>query len=445
MADKTLAIILAAGKGTRMRSALPKVMHPVAGLPIVGHVLKAVAGANVSDIALVVSPDATWPDTFGDVASAYVQTEAKGTAHAVMAAEGAVRADHDAVVVLFADNPLITAGTVDRLLATLNTGADIAVLGFTPPDPYGYGRIVRGDDGAVAAIVEERDASEAERAITLCNSGVMAIRTGAPFDAIGTIGNDNAKGEYYLTDLIAIGASRGFKMALDTAPYDEVLGINTRTQLAEAEAAFQQRARAEAVERGRLMAPETVYFSHDTDIGEDAVIEPYVVFGPGVTVGAQATVRAFTHLEGARVAEGAVVGPYARLRPGAEVGRDARVGNFVEVKAATLGEGAKVNHLSYVGDASVGAGANVGAGTITCNYDGLHKHRTVIGEGAFIGSNSALVAPVNVGVRGYVGSGSVVTEDVPDDALAIGRGRQVNKEGRSPALAIADAKKAKAR
>lgn len=443
MGTKTLAIVLAAGKGTRMRSPLPKVMHKVGGLPLVAHVLRAVADAKVDDVALVIGPHAAWADDFVDRAALCVQPQARGTADAVRAAAGVVSDEHEAVVVLFADNPLITGETIARMVAKVREGADIAVLGFEPPDPYGYGRIVQRADGAVEAIVEERDASEEERAIGLCNSGVMAIRTGAPFDAISLIGNDNAKGEFYLTDLIALGAERAFSMVLDTASFDEVMGINTRTQLSEAEAAFQARARAAAVESAHVLAPETVYFSHDTQIGADAVIEPYVVFAPGVTVEAGATVRAFSHLEGARVAAGAVVGPYARLRPGADVGEDARVGNFVELKAATLGPGAKVNHLSYVGDATVGAGANLGAGTITCNYDGLNKHRTVIGDWAFIGSNSALVAPVTVGERGYVGSGSVVTDDVPVDALAIGRGRQVNKEGRSPATKIAAAKKAK--
>lgn len=430
---KTLAIVLAAGKGTRMRSSLPKVMHPVAGLPLVAHVLKAVTGAGVCDAALVVAPEATWASAYSALASAHVQAEAKGTAHAVLAAREAVRPDHEAVVVLFADNPLITAATIDGLLSALEAGADVAVLAFETDAPHGYGRIVEDGAGGVAAIVEERDASEAERAITLCNSGVLAVRCGAPFETIAEIGSDNAKGEFYLTDLVALARAKGLTVALSRAPFDEVMGVNTRAQLVEAEAAFQRRARAAAVEVAHVVAPETVYFSHDTVIGADAVIEPYVVFAPGVSVGPGASVRAFSHLEGARVGPGAVVGPYARLRPGADVGDGARVGNFVEVKAATLGPGAKVNHLSYVGDASVGAGANLGAGTITCNYDGAQKHRTVIGEGAFIGSNSALVAPVEVGARGYVASGSVVTDDVPDEALAIARGRQVNKDGRSPA------------
>lgn len=433
MDERTLAIVLAAGKGTRMRSRIPKVMHPVAGLPMVAHVLRSVERAGVGSAALVVPEGSDWAEAFADRAGIFVQDPPRGTADAVLAAKRAVTDAHEAILVLFADNPLIRPETIARLAERVRGGADVAVLGFEAGDPTGYGRLLRDDAGQVVAIREERDASDAERAVTLCNSGLMAIRGGAPFEALSDIGSDNAKAEFYLTDLIEIGAARGFSMVLETVPEDEVLGVNTRTQLAAAEAAFQARARAEAVERAFVTAPDTVHFSHDTAIGEDAVIEPYVVFGPGVAVGEGATVRAFSQLEGAILSPGAVVGPYARLRPGANVGPGARIGNFVEVKAATLGPDAKVNHLSYVGDAFVGAGANLGAGTITCNYDGEAKHRTTIGEGAFVGSNSALVAPVSVGARSYVGSGSVVTEDVPDEALAIGRGRQVNKPGRSPA------------
>ncbi|MBJ3774685.1 bifunctional UDP-N-acetylglucosamine diphosphorylase/glucosamine-1-phosphate N-acetyltransferase GlmU [Acuticoccus mangrovi] len=438
MNSRSLAVVLAAGKGTRMRSRLAKVMHPVGGLAMIGHVLAAARAAGVGDTALVVAPDATWPQKLAGEAAVYVQSEARGTAHAVLAAAEAVRPDHDAVVVLFGDNPLITPATIASVLARVEEGADVAVLAFEPDDPTGYGRVLLDESGRVAAIREERDATEEERAVRLCNSGVMAIRTGAPFAALADIGSDNAKGEFYLTDLVALGRQRGFDMVWQLADAEEVLGVNDRAQLAEAEAVFQRRARSKALEVATLLAPATVFFSHDTVLAEDVTVEPHVVFGPGVSVGEGARVRAFSHLEGAVVSPGAVVGPYARLRPGATIGADARIGNFVEVKNATIAPGAKVNHLSYIGDATVGAGANIGAGTITCNYDGVHKYRTEIGAGAFIGSNSALVAPVTIGEYAFVGTGSVVTDDVPADALAIGRGRQVTKEGRSPARPGAD-------
>ncbi len=431
MAGKTLAIVLAAGKGTRMRSKVPKVMHKVGGLPMIEHVLGAVRMAGASETVLVVAPDSDWAGTLAQAPRAFVQDPPLGTAHAVLAAREAFASAPDAVVVLFGDSPLITPASIERALARVRGGADIAVLAFRTDTPTGYGRVLMAD-GQVVAIREEADASDAERAVTLCNSGVMAIAGGAPLAALDEIGNANSKGEYYLTDLIAIGRAKGFAMVVAEASAEEVLGVNDRAQLAQAEAVFQDRARRAAMEHATLEAPHTVYFSHDTVLGEDVHVEPNVVFGPGVEVAAGVRIRAFSHLEGARVASGAVVGPFARLRPGADIGPKAHVGNFVEIKNAVLGAGAKANHLTYVGDADVGAGANLGAGTITCNYDGVHKHRTTIGQGAFIGSNSALVAPVRVGERAYVASGSVVTEDVPDEALAIGRGRQVNKPARSP-------------
>lgn len=432
MNSRSLAVVLAAGKGTRMRSRLPKVMHTVGGLPMVSHVLRAVSDAGLGRTALVVAPDADWAGTVARGASIHVQEEQRGTAHAVLAAREAF-AGQEAVVVLFGDNPLVTGATIDGVLARVHGGADIAVLAFEPEDPTGYGRVILDESGHVAAIREEKDANPEERAVRLCNSGIMAIRAGAPLEALDAINADNAKGEFYLTDIVATGRARGFVVVWERADPVEVMGVNDRAQLAEAEAAFQARARRNALRVASLEAPETVFFSHDTDLGEDVTVEPNVVFGPGVRVGEGARVRAFSHLEGATVAAGAVVGPYARLRPATSIGENARIGNFVEVKAATVAAGAKVNHLSYIGDATVGAGANVGAGTITCNYDGKRKHLTEIGEGAFIGSNSALVAPVSIGERAYVGSGSVITEDVPSDALAIARGRQVTKEDRSPA------------
>lgn len=436
MNANSLAVVLAAGKGTRMRSLTPKVLFEVGGLSMIGHVLAAVAGAGVRGTALVVAPDSGWAaDVAGVDLTVHVQSEQNGTAHAVLAARTAFDG-HDAVVVLFGDNPLVTAATIDRVLGRIHDGADVAVLAFRTDAPTGYGRVVLGDGGRVDAIVEERDATEVQRAITLCNSGVMAIRSGAPLAALDEIGATNARGEYYLTDLVALGRERGYAMVWEEAPFAEVMGVNDRAQLAEAEAEFQRRARRRALRGATMIAPETVWFSHDTMIGDDVTIEPNVVFGPSVAIEDGAVIHAFCHIEGATIAAGASVGPFARVRPGTVVGPRARIGNFVEVKNAAVAAGAKINHLSYVGDASVGAGANVGAGTITCNYDGRSKHRTVIGEGAFIGSNSALVAPVAIGDRAFVGSGSVITEDVPADALALGRGRQVIKADRSPARRV---------
>ena len=432
MSADTLAIVLAAGKGTRMRSALPKVMHPIGGRPMIEHVLAAAAAAGIEKTALVVAPDSDWARDLPGGPDVFVQDPPLGTAHAVLAARPAVDSAVGAVVVLFGDNPLITGASIEKVLARVSGGADIAVLAFEAADPTGYGRVLM-EDGALVAIREERDASAEERAVTLCNSGIMAIRSGPALEALDDIGSDNAKGEFYLTELIAIGRQRELVMVVEEAAEDEVLGVNDRAQLAEAEEVFQMRMRSAALLHATLQAPHTVFFSHDTTLGEDVVVEPNVVFGPGVSVGTGARIRAFSHLEGAIVSPGAVVGPYARLRPGAVIGVDARVGNFVEIKNATLGAGAKANHLSYVGDATVGAKANLGAGTITCNYDGKTKAHTEIGEGAFVGSNSALVAPVSIGERAYVGSGSVITDDVPADALAIGRGRQVVKPDRSPA------------
>ncbi|UOM34598.1 bifunctional UDP-N-acetylglucosamine diphosphorylase/glucosamine-1-phosphate N-acetyltransferase GlmU [Acuticoccus sp. I52.16.1] len=430
---QALAVVLAAGKGTRMRSKTPKVLHKVGGRAMVDHVLAAAAEAGVSRAALVVGPEAPWAaGRAGDALSLHVQAEQKGTAHAVLAAREAFAADLDAVVVLFGDNPLVTAATIDRMVERVVGGADLAVLAFRTAAPTGYGRLLLDENGHVRAIREERDASEEERAVTLCNSGVMAIRAGAPLEALESIGADNAKGEYYLTDLVAIGVERGFDMVWEEASPAEVMGVNDRAQLAEAEAEFQRRARARALETATLIAPETVYFSHDTVIGEDVLIEPNVVFGTGVRVGDGATVHAFTHLVDTVVSPGAAVGPFARSRGGTSVGPGSKIGNFVELKNAALAPGVKISHLSYIGDAVVGAAANIGAGTITCNYDGVAKHRTEIGAGAFIGSNSALVAPVTIGEGAFVASGSVITEDVPANALALARGRQATKPDRSP-------------
>jgi bifunctional UDP-N-acetylglucosamine pyrophosphorylase/glucosamine-1-phosphate N-acetyltransferase len=432
-ARSCLAVMLAAGEGTRMKSRLPKVLHAIAGRSLLAHALSAVTHAGATRIAVVVGPEredvAAEARRLVPEAEIFTQSERLGTAHAALAAAGALEQAEDDVVIAFGDTPLVEASTYERLRAPLASAATVVVLGFEAADPLGYGRLVTDADG-LAAIREEKDASPEERAITLCNGGLMAVRGDRALALLRQVGNRNAKGEYYLTDIVEIARAAGEKVAVVTAPQAEVMGINDRAQLAEAEAILQQRLRREAMRAGvTLVAPETVFFSVDTQIAADVVVEPYVVFGPGVRIESGAVIHAFSHLEGARVAAGASVGPYARLRPGAMLGPKARIGNFVEVKNAEIGAGAKANHLAYIGDASVGAGANVGAGTITCNYDGYAKHRTTIGEGAFIGTNSSLVAPVSVGQGAYVGSGSVITDDVPADALALGRGRQAVKEG----------------
>jgi bifunctional UDP-N-acetylglucosamine pyrophosphorylase / glucosamine-1-phosphate N-acetyltransferase len=427
-----LAVILAAGEGTRMRSALPKVLHGLGGRPLIGHVLSAVAQTG-SAVAAVVGPG---HDAVAAVvrkarpgAAIFVQSERRGTAHAVLAARAALEDAKGPVLVVFGDTPLVTATTLTRLRDALGGGTAVAVLGFRPADPFGYGRLVV-EDGELVAIREEKDASAAERALTLCNAGAMALDGEIALAILDQIGDHNAKREFYLTDAVAIARAMGRKVVAIETEEDEVRGINTRAQLAEAEAVLQRRLRQHWLEAGvTMVAPETVFLSADTQLAPDVVIEPNVVFGEGVVVEEGAVIRSFSHLEGAHVGKGARVGPFARLRPGADLGPDVHIGNFVEVKAAEMGRGAKANHLAYIGDARVGEGANVGAGTITCNYDGTAKHRTEIGKGAFIGSNSALVAPVSIGDRAYVGSGSVITSDVPADALAIGRGRQVVKEG----------------
>ena len=416
-----------------MRSALPKVLHKVAGRSMLAHVMTGIARAGADMVEIVVGPGrddvareaaAVDPD-----AALVVQAERLGTAHAVLAARAAIARGADDVVVAYADTPLVRSETFIRLRAPLAEGAAVAVLGFEAADPIGYGRLLV-EDGRLLAIREERDASEAERRVRLCNAGLMALRGDVALALLEAVGNANAKGEYYLTDVVEAALAGGESTAVVLAPEGEVLGVNDRAQLAAAEAVLQARLRADAMEAGvTLIAPETVFLSSDTALGRDVVIEPNVWFGPGVSVADGVTIRAFSHLEGARVERDAIVGPFARLRPGAVLGPGAHVGNFVEVKNAELGAGVKANHLAYLGDATVGPGTNVGAGTITCNYDGVRKHRTSIGEGAFIGTNSSLVAPVTIGDRAYIGSGSVITQDVPADALALGRGRQVNKAG----------------
>jgi len=431
-----LAIVLAAGEGTRMRSARPKVLHAVAGRSLLAHVLHAVRGAGMSACAVVVGPDgesvAAEARAVVPRAETFVQRERRGTAHAVLAARAAIEKGADDIVVIFGDTPLITPDTLKRLRGAIDHHASVAVLGFRAANPTGYGRLITNGHRLVA-IREEKEASDIERRIDFCNGGLMALRGECALDILDRIDDVNAKREFYLTDAVTIADGMALEaVALETSE-DEVLGINTRAQLAEAEAVMQQRLCAAAMDAGvTMVAPETVFLSADTRLGRDVTIEPHVVFGPGVVVEDDAVIHAFSHLEGAHVGKGASVGPYARLRPGAKLGAKSRIGNFVEVKAAEIGEGAKANHLAYLGDGTVGAGANIGAGTIFCNYDGKNKHRTEVGKGAFIGSNSALVAPVKIGENAYVGSGSVITDDVPKGALAIGRGRQVVKADWAP-------------
>jgi bifunctional UDP-N-acetylglucosamine pyrophosphorylase / glucosamine-1-phosphate N-acetyltransferase len=447
-----LAIVLAAGEGTRMRSARPKVLHTIAGRSLLAHVLDAVrkAGGTMTAVVVGAGGDAVAAEAKRVVPEAeiFVQAERRGTAHAVLAAKAAIARMPDDVLVIFGDTPLIRPQTLTRIRAALADGAAVVVLGFRPKDPTGYGRLVL-EGNELVAIREEIDATAAERAIGLCNGGLMAFAGPTALAILERIGNDNRRGEYYLTDAIAIARAMGRQAIVIETEEDDVRGINTNAQLADTEAALQQRLRQAAIEAGvALTAPETVFLSSDTKFGRDVVVEPFVVFGPGVTIEDNAVIRSFSHLDRAHVGKGAVVGPYARLRPGARLEADVHVGNFVEVKEAVIEAGAKANHLSYIGDATVGAGANVGAGTITCNYDGVGKHRTEIGKNAFIGSNSALVAPVKIGEGAYVGSGSVITHDVPPDALAVGRGRQTVKEGwarRRRELAQAIRKKAPAK
>ncbi len=428
------AIILAAGKGTRMKSDRHKVLHPLAGRPMLLHLIGSltelgpertvvVTGAGREQVEAAVAPH-------GVVMA--LQAEQLGTGHAVLQAEGALAGFEGDVLVLYGDVPLVAADTLRRMLERLH-GPDspaTVVLGFRPVDPGAYGRVIADAEGRIDRMVEWKDASPEERAVTLCNSGLMAARSADLFALLARIGNDNAAGEYYLPDIVMLAAADGRSSAVIETGADEVTGVNSRGELAALEARWQQARRVRAMAEGAtLVAPESVWFAHDTRLGRDVTVEPDVVFGPGVTVADGATIHAFSHLEGATVGEGVSVGPFARLRPGAMLGRGSRVGNFVEVKNAVLGEGAKANHLTYLGDAEVGARANIGAGTITCNYDGFFKYRTKIGVGTFIGSNSALVAPVAIGDGAIVGAGSVITADVEADALALVRPPQIGRSG----------------
>ncbi len=444
---KTSLIILAAGKGTRMNSELPKVLHPIAGDAMLIHAMAA--GATLDPVHTVVvaghGAEAVTKaaQEFEETTTVVLQTEQLGTAHAVNQAKDTLAGFDGTAIVLYGDTPFVSPETLEDMMSA-SEGADVVVLGFEAADPGRYGRLIM-NGMSLERIVEFKDASPAELEITLCNSGVIACKSELMFDLIAEVGNENASGEYYLPDIISLARARGLSATAVTCPEAETLGVNSRSQLAEAEAAFQSRARALLMENGVTMqGPETVFLARDTFIGRDTLIEPHVVFGPGVTVESGAHIRAFSHLEGCHVSRGATVGPYARLRPGTELQENTRIGNFVEIKNATVAEGAKVNHLSYIGDAFVGTKANIGAGTITCNYDGVMKHHTHIGANSFIGSNTMLVAPVQIGDGAMTGSGSVITSDVEPDALALARAPQVEKPGMARKLMeILKAKKAK--
>jgi bifunctional UDP-N-acetylglucosamine pyrophosphorylase/glucosamine-1-phosphate N-acetyltransferase len=431
----TVAVVLAAGKGTRMKSDVPKVMHALAGRPMLAHVIAAAKDAGVGKICVVVGPGM---DDIGSLAKSldagaevFVQAGQLGTADAVKAAEPGFAAAAGPVLILYGDTPLLRAATLDLLMQALAQGADLVVAGFEAENPAGYGRLLLDARGHLLGIREDKDASESERTLRLCNSGIMGFRSAKTLAGLlGRIGNDNAKREFYLTDAVALAHADGLDTRMITANGAEVLGVNSRAELAEAEAVMQQRLRNKVMAEGAtLIAPETVFLSHDTAIGRDVLIEPNVIIGPGVVIEDGAIIHGFCHFVGAHIGKNAEIGPFARLRPGAVLGPGAKVGNFVEIKKSDIAEGAKVNHLTYIGDTTVGAGANIGAGTITCNYDGIAKHRTEIGAGAFIGSNSSLVAPVKIGEGAYVGSGSVISKDVADDALALTRAPQEERPG----------------
>jgi bifunctional UDP-N-acetylglucosamine pyrophosphorylase/glucosamine-1-phosphate N-acetyltransferase len=424
------AIVLAAGKGTRMKSAKPKVMHPVAGRPMIIHVLGALEALRPARTVVVLAPGMDEVAELVRPAEVAIQEEQLGTGHAAASArhafDGAEVADF---LILAGDTPLLRTESLQRLLeARRARRAAVAVLGMRPPEPGAYGRLVTGADDALEAIVEAKDCSREQLQIPLCNAGVLAVDGERLFPLLDKLGRGNAQGEYYLTDVVALARAEGLSATVVEAP--DAAGINSRAELAAVEAAMQDRLRQAAMAGGAtLTSPETVFFSADTKLGRDVTVGPFTVFGPGCTVEDGVEILGFCHFREAHIAKNAIVGPYSRLRPGAEIGEDAHIGNFVEVKASKIGKGAKANHLAYLGDSEVGAKANVGAGTITCNYDGYFKQKTIIGEGAFIGTNASLVAPVTIGKGAYVAAGSVVTMSVSDDALAVGRGQQVEKKG----------------
>lgn len=430
---RCLAVVLAAGEGTRMQSSRPKVLHDIAGRPMLGHVLASVKEAGIADVAVVVGPHRRDVEAEAraqsPAASLFVQTERLGTAHAVLAAREAIARGYQEIIILFADTPLLESATLVAMRQRLEAGYAVVALGFEAADPTGYGRFVT-EGATLDGIREHKDASESERAICLCNSGLMAIDGALALSLLDAVDRNNAQKEFYLTDIVGIARSRDLATSFALAPEDEVMGVNDRVQLAKAESLMQDRLRRKAMLNGAtLQAPETVHMSFDTVLGRDVEVEPYVYFGPRVKVADQVVIHAFSHLEDTVIESTASVGPFARTRPGSHVGAGAKIGNFVELKKANIGAGAKVSHLSYIGDAEVGAEANIGAGTITCNYDGFFKYKTVIGTGAFIGANSSLVAPISIGDGAYVGSGSVITKNVAPDQLAVARGKQLAKDG----------------
>ena len=444
MTAELAVIVLAAGEGTRMKSARPKVLHEVAHRPMIAHVLAAVRELSPRRMLVVIAKDGEAVAAAAAPAESVVQSPALGTAHAVRTALATLGPFAGDVLVVYGDTPLLTAETLRALLVGRRraVAAAVAVMGMRPAAPGAYGRLVLAADGSLEAIVEAGDADAGQRKIGLCNSGVMAFEGALAPELVGAVRNANSKREFYLTDVVAIARGRGLLCRAIEAPAEELIGVNSRAELAVAEATLQQRLRARHMAAGvTLVDPTTVYFSADTLIGRDTVIEPSVVFGPGVRVGEGAEIRAFSHIMGAEIGDRTTIGPFARLRQGAKLGNEVRIGNFVEVKEARLGAGTRVNHLSYIGDSVVGSRVNIGAGTITCNFDGFVKSQTKIGDGAFIGSNSALVAPVSIGADAIVGAGSVIVEDVPAEALSVGRGKQVNKPGRARELRAAGARK----
>ena len=438
MKRSCLSIILAAGEGTRMKSSLPKVLHKIAGLPLVCHVVRQIQSIGEGEIAIIVGRGAEEVSSvvkeFSAKAKFYIQNERLGTAHATLAARKMLENNFDDVLIVFGDTPLIEAKSLQRAREELANGADIVAMGFETGNPSGYGRLLV-ENGKLKAIVEEKDATDAQKKIKFCNGGAMAINGKLALSLLEKVKNSNAKKEYYLTDIVSLGVSRKLDVRAIRIPFENIIGVNTRIELSQAEALWQKRKADELMLTGvTMLQPESVHLSYDTEIGSDVIIEPNVFFGTKVKVKSGAIIHAFSHLEGATVEESAEIGPYARLRPGAMIEKYAKVGNFCEVKKAKIGEGAKVNHLTYIGDAEIGAHSNIGAGTITCNYDGFNKWQTIIGSDAFIGSNSALVAPVKIGDGAYIASGSVITDNVPENSVAFGRARQTNKEGRAGAL-----------
>ena len=424
------AIILAAGKGTRMKSSLPKPLHRVGGHPMLGWSIDAARAAGATRTIAVLAPGSDDIQHWLDDTGIAIQQKQLGTGNAVAAARDAVGMDDGIAIVMFADTPLVRADSIAALVSKVADGAAVAVAAFEPVDPTGYGRLVQGPNGIIESIVEEREASEAQKKINLCNGGIMAAKTPLLFHLLDRVTNDNAKGEYYLTDIIAHASAGGHRVAHNIIDETEILGVNDRVDLAAAEAALQSRLRITAMQQGvTMVAPDTVFIAADAVIESDVIIEPHVVIGSGCHIGEGSIIRAFSHLEGTRLGACCIIGPYARLRPGTDAGDGVKVGNFVEIKKTKLGDGAKANHLTYLGDATIGAAANIGAGTITCNYDGFGKYETLIGDGAFIGSNTALVAPVTIGARAIIGAGSTITRDVGPDSIAVERAHTSEREG----------------